>query len=172
MNSRWAVICGIAITVLLSAPAHAWDATGHQVVARIAWDQMQPEPRQAAIALLRATPEDAGLRNLVPEGVSSLADRERVFFEKASTWADIVRDPRSAERRAKYHDSPWHYINYFWEQSGPNAKPKDREDLKPERENVVERLEHFQVSVADKTRDRGLRAIDLAWVLHIVCDST
>ena len=168
MRHMWVVSCGIITAIFTSPTAHAWDSTGHQVVARIAWDQMQPETRQAGIALLKAAPEDAGLRNLAPEGVGSLADRERAFFEKASTWADIVRDPRFPERRAKYHHSPWHYINYYWEQTGPSAKPKDREDLKPEPGNVVERLQRLRVSLADKTRDPGLRAIDLAWVLHLV----
>ena len=170
MESRWAVIWGVIAGFLTTASAHAWDATGHQVVARIAWDQMQPRTRQVAMDLLKAAPQDAGLLSLLSDDARSLPDREREFFARASTWPDIVRDEHFPGRRKAYHHSTWHYINYFWEKPGPNARPRDREDLKPDPENVVERLQHFQTALGDTSREKSTRAIDLAWVLHLVGD--
>src|SRR5918995_524670 len=56
---------------MLSLPerASAWNATGHQLVARIAWNAMTPAVRQRVIALLEAAPGDACLRELLPGGV-------------------------------------------------------------------------------------------------------
>jgi len=159
-------ICGVL--AVLALPAHAWDATGHEVIARIAWDAMKPETRAKAVALLEAAPPDADLASLLPTDGRPLAVRERELVELASTWPDIVRDKNVPQRFEKYHHGTWHYINHFWEQ-GPNG-PRDRTDLQPDPENVVERLHHFERSLADASRPAAERAIDLAWVLHLVGD--
>src|SRR5262249_49745431 len=125
-----------ACTLLLALPCRAWDAAGHEVIARIAWDAMKPETRAKAVALLEAAPPDADLASLMPqEGPQAV--RERRLFELASTWPDIVRDKNVQARYDKYHHGKWHYINHFWEQ-GPNGAPRDRTDLQPDPENVVE----------------------------------
>ena len=38
--------------LVLPQPAAAWDAFGHEVIARIAWSYLTPQARRAAIALL------------------------------------------------------------------------------------------------------------------------
>lgn len=153
----------IALSALLSlsAPLHAWDAAGHQVIARIAWDNMTPAARQKAVALLRSAPPDAGLANL------SADDRE--LFLKASTWPDIVRDKAFPAREAKYHHGSWHYINFFWEQAA-DGSVRDRTDLRPASENAVERLGKLDAALGDPGRSNAERAVDLAWVLHLAGD--
>jgi hypothetical protein len=160
MKNLSPVLLTVSLCALLSPPVRAWDATGHEVAARIAWEAMKPQTRARAVALLRAAPPDADL-------ASPLADRQ--LFERAATWPDIVRDEAFPARREKYHHGSWHYINFFWEPR-PGGAPKDRPDLRPDAENAVERLHHFERSLADTRRDPAQRAIDLAWVLHIAAD--
>jgi hypothetical protein len=168
MKRSLRVLSTCGALAVFALPAHAWDATGHEVIARIAWDAMKPETRAKAVALLEAAPPDADLASLLPADGRSLAVRERELFELASTWPDIVRDKNVPQRFEKYHHGTWHYTNHFWEQ-GPNG-PRDRTDLHTDPENVVERLHHFERSLADASRPAADRAIDLAWVLHLVGD--
>lgn len=154
-------------TLFLSMPepSRAWDDIGHQVVARIAWDTMPQATRDAAVALLKKAPADSDLTDLLGSG----PDRDRDFFVEASTWPDIVRDTSFPQRRQKYHRQPSHYINYFWEPSA-NEIPRDRPDLRPQSENVVERLAAYEDSLANASGTESERAIELAWVLHLVGD--
>jgi hypothetical protein len=158
--------CALTVT---AQPVRAWDATGHEVIARIAWDAMTPETRAKAVALLAAAPPDADLASLLPVDSRPQAVRERQLFELAATWPDIVRDKNVPARYEKYHHGKWHYINHFWEQ-GPHGAPRDRTDLSPDPENVVERLHHFERSLGETSRPAAERAVDLAWVLHLVGD--
>jgi hypothetical protein len=163
------VVWGIITASLLSTSVHAWNDTGHKVVSRIAWEYMTPQARAKAIALLEAAPSDADLANLLVTDARPLAVREREFFLRASTWADMMRDGKFPARREKYHKSSWHYINFFWEPA-PDGAPKERNDMKPEPKNSVERLQYFQAVLADTSQQQSERAITLAWILHLVGD--
>jgi hypothetical protein len=169
MKKLLIIVWGIATGSLLSTFAHAWSDNGHKVVSRIAWEYMTPQARAKSIALLMSSPTDADLANLLATDARPLALREREFFLRASTWADMMRDGKFPARREKYHNSPWHYINFFWE-SAPDGTPRDRADMKPEPENIVERLQYFQTVLADTSQEQSQRAIALAWVLHLVGD--
>lgn len=169
MKKLLIIVWGMATGSLFSTSAHAWSDNGHKVVSRMAWEYMTPQARAKVIALLMSAPADADLANLLATDARPLVVREREFFLRASTWADMVRDGKFPARREKYHKSPWHYINFFWE-SAPEGRPRDRTDMKPEPENVVERLHYFQTVLADTSQERSQRAIALAWVLHLVGD--
>lgn len=158
MKRAWIAL----IFCLGSVPARAWDANGHEVIARIAWDSMKQETQDKAIELLKAAPLDSDLatKNGQPLEVLEL-------FLRAATWPDIVRDKSFQQRWETYHHSKWHYINWFWE---PGPPPRERTDLQPDPENIVKKLEELQISLADTTRSDAERAIDLAWVLHLVGD--
>jgi ketosteroid isomerase-like protein len=161
----------LAAALLATAvPARAWDDVGHRVVAAIAWENLSPEGRERAVKLLLAAPADADLASLLPQDGRPPAERQRELFLKAATWPDIVRDqkPPHAERFAKYHHGPWHYIAWYWEPAA--GAPRDRPDLPPDRENVVERLEIFDTSLADASRPAADRGVELAWVLHLIGD--
>ncbi len=165
---KWTLI---ALLAMGSADAtRAWDRTGHQVVARIAWEEMQPESRTRAIELLAAAPPDASLAQLLPQTSRPLAVRQAEHFQLAAYWSDIVRDGAFPERRQKYHRGNWHYINWFFEQVGPENAPRERTDLKAQPTNVVERLGALSVAVADETLPASERAIHLAWILHLTGD--
>lgn len=156
----------LTLALLAARPALAWDALGHEVIALIAWEHMRPETRAKAVELLKAAPADADLANLLPNDGRPLAERERELFLRASTWPDIVRDEAFTARREKYHQSNWHFTNFFWELD-ENGQPRDIDRLRPQDVNIVERLHALERSVADPGRDASLRALDLAWILHL-----
>jgi S1/P1 Nuclease len=177
MRRNFFPVLTLILTLVLPQTVLAWNATGHQVVAGIAWDNMSPTARQNAIALLQAAPSDACLLELFPNDSRPIAERQREFFMRASTWPDIVR-PSEEDTRActRFHRRDWHFINYFWEgTSDPNGtNAHDREDIEMREVNAVERLTYFRPLVACGTPACGTplerRARTLAWIIHLVGD--
>lgn len=167
----------------------AWNATGHQLVARIAWEQMNETARRNVIAILKGAPADACLLDLEPSG----PDREREFFVQVSTWPDIVRPndrpaqaglPAVVDTRPciRFHRRDWHFINFFWKgiSGATNAnRPRDltAQELKAIQRpdvNAVMLLGLFQPFIACDKQQCGTskedRATTLAWILHLVGD--
>lgn len=158
---------GVVLALGVSAPSPAWDLFGHHVVAAIAWERMAPETRQAAVSLLQKAPADADLATLLPPRGRPDAVRERELFLKAAAWADLVRDETLARRNERYDRPSWHYVNHFWKETpgGPRIL-EERGTLG----DLVTKLESLRESVSDPSRPASQRAIDLAWILHLVGD--
>jgi hypothetical protein len=167
MRRIFATALALAGALLSATPARAWDEVGHKVVARIAWDHMTPRARQQAVALLMAAPADAGIRALMPQDGRPLAERERDLFVNTSVWADLIRSRSHVGSR--YAHSDWHYVNFFWEQRAPGARPVDRPDV-PRAGELLNRLQHYRTSLGNASLPDAERAIDLAWTLHLVGD--
>jgi hypothetical protein len=163
MRKRWTVVGAAALGLLLPGTVSGWDETGHRVVARIAWEHMTPRARAAAVALLQAAPPDAGLRQMMPSDSRPLEVRQRELFLRASAWPDKVRG------NPAYHHGDWHYVNIFWEQPSPGARPRERTDL-PQAGRAVEKLREFRNTVGDPSVPAAERAVQLAWLLHLAGD--
>jgi hypothetical protein len=161
-----AALAAAALVALAPAPARAWDDLGHQVVAHVAWTQMSPRAREAAMALLRAARWDTGLHELRPGTPVPEALRDRAWFARAATWADVVKS-RTHTGNAYNHGS-WHYVNLFWEQATPGGPARDL-DRAPVGE-VVQRLGEFERTVGDAAAPAPERALALAWLLHLTGD--
>jgi len=178
MKTKLLAVLTLLVVVFLPEPVWAWNATGHQLVAGIAWDNMSPTARRNAIALLQGAPEDACLLDLFKDDARPLVERQREFFMLASTWPDIVRPHEDDTRPCiRFHQRDWHFINYFWEgDSGVTgtAAPRNREDIEIPEVNAVERLKLFRPLIACGTAACGTppaeRATALAWMLHLVGD--
>lgn len=174
MKRKLFPVLTLIFVMLLPQSALAWNATGHQLVARIAWENMNATARQNVIALLRAAPQDACLLDLFPDDTRPLEERQREFFMRVSTWPDIVR-PRDEDTRActRFHRRDWHFINFFWEGFSGETN-EDREDIEIPEINAVERLKYFRPFVACGTPQCGTpqdeRATTLAWIMHLVGD--
>lgn len=148
-----------------STPAHAWDALGHRVVARIAWDHMTPVARAEAIRLLRAAPAWSGIGEIAPPSGSE-EERMREWFVRTAVWADQLRARERAAGRAS--TAEWHYVNHFWEQR-PDGTVLDRPDL-PHLGELLVQMRRIGGALGDRTQDDTTRALDLAWALHLVGD--
>jgi hypothetical protein len=156
--------------MVTAEPVHAWDELGHRVVARIAWDHMTPAARARAIELLMAAPQDAALLELFPRDGRPLEVRQREYFIMASVWPDLIRGSRFPGAAGQsYAHSEWHYVNHFWEQPRPGARGVPRPDM-GRAGLLVEKLQEFDGPLGDASRPLPERAVELAWVLHLVGD--
>jgi hypothetical protein len=168
-----ALVAALAGAALLPAPARAWDDVGHMAIAIVAWRHMTPEARERAAALLRAAPPGAGLAQLRPNEGGPEA-RDEALFARAATWADLVRDRRDSLRYATYHHGPWHYLSWYWrpDSAGPGsaARAVTVTGLPADSQSVVERIAALRPVVADAGARPEVRAVALAWVLHLVGD--
>lgn len=170
----------------------AWNATGHQLVARIAWEQMNDTARRKVIEILKGAPPDACLLALFDDQLP-IGDRDREFFVRASTWPDIVRPndrPASNSHPAivdtrpciRFHRRDWHFINFFWKGISGAINASRPRDLTPQELKSIQRpdvnavilLNLFQPFMAcDKPQcgtSKEDRATTLAWILHLVGD--
>ncbi|HZF67284.1 MAG TPA: S1/P1 nuclease, partial [Gemmatirosa sp.] len=137
------------------------------------WRAMSPATRARAVALLRAAPRDAGLAELRPSAGGPEA-RDRALFARAAAWPDYVksrRDSLLAARSRRYNHPTWHYLNQYW-QPGAGGWPQvvTGPGLRTEPEDVVERIRRFSATVGDARRPAAERAVELAWLLHLVGD--
>lgn len=167
MKRKLVMLCLMAM-LLLPPNTMAWNETGHKVVARIAWDTMQPQTREKVIALLLLAPEDSGIGLLQFYDSRQLPYKQRDWFAMLSTWPDIIKDRSAPVRGAKYGHSSWHYTNLFWKEV--NGAPVDVTDLPAAPENIVERLNWLKQKLMDPATTPADRAVYVAWVLHLVGD--
>jgi len=49
----------ILLALAATTPAHAWNDFGHELIARIAWQELEPEVRSRVLALFREAPVTA-----------------------------------------------------------------------------------------------------------------
>jgi hypothetical protein len=149
-----------------ATPAYAWDELGHRVVARIAWDNLTPQARAAAVRLLMAAPANSGIPALAFDARPE--DRARELFVLAAVWPDIIRSPSYVGSR--YAHSNWHYVNFFWEQRFPGGPPIDRPD-KPRDGELLAQLPRLASTLGDPAAGDSARSLALAWILHLVGDA-
>lgn len=84
----------VSILFSLAPPAEAWNATGHRLIAAIAYDRLSPKTRARVDALIRQHPD---YEKVFLQGVASTvpAVRARAAFIAASVWPDQIKgDPR------------------------------------------------------------------------------
>lgn len=153
-----AALFGILILLGPLAPrAQAWNATGHMVVASIAYDQLSPRTKAAVDALLAQHRDYPLWMRDLPAGYT---DRARYAFMKAATWPDDIRKTPD--------DRPiWHYVDVPVIAPGYTPDPVALLPVKPNAETqIVEEtrlLSNASASDAD-------RAIALCWVEHLIGD--
>jgi len=165
------VFAFVALLVLLvTAPARAWNSTGHMAIAELAWRRLSHTERTAATALLREHPHYALLlATNMPPGVS---DTNEWVFLRAATWPDLVRPARTGSPPkpkfiTEYHRADWHYTNSAFvlaRDLGAVNPPASGEG------KLLEAIAANEKTLKDKTRSARERAVALCWLLHLVGD--
>jgi hypothetical protein len=163
----------IALSFSGARRADAWGDSGHRIVAAIAWAQMTPEARRRVTELLMNAPLDSDIRTFRPESGTD-EERDRQLFIAVATWPDYVRPKqhptdRQEAQTAKYHKGTWHYINFFWDNGGPNGAPRDHPTLRPPKINALARLKKLSQDPGNET-DGLDPAVKIAWILHLTGD--
>jgi hypothetical protein len=136
--------CGLlalAVAALPDRPLNAWGASGHRVVARIAWERMTPAARSRANDLLESGGADA--------------------FIAAATWADEVRSARPETYNWHFVDIRVPFDTYVPARDCP---PTDRGDC------VIAALARLRTTVVDAARPAAERTEALKFIIHFVGD--
>jgi hypothetical protein len=153
-----------AFTSLLTliVPAQAWNATGHRVVAAIAYDHLTPAARERVDALLHKHPD---LMNLPP----------REAFLAASVWPDVIKGDNRFYDDTRPNAQPtrllpgfpsmarhtnWHYIDIPF---SPDGTPLQQ----PKSPNALEQLERILKTLGPKDPEG---TYDIPWLIHIEGD--
>jgi hypothetical protein len=166
-------ICSVFLgVVVFSSQSLAWNGTGHQIVARIAWDNMTETARQNVVKLLMQAPANACLRDLFPT-TGDVQQRPREFFVRVATWPDVVRPRDSQDTRPciQFHQRDWHFVDHFWKgvSGSPNTPPTDLpKPIAPV--NAVERLLFLRAASINPALPAQNRAMSVSWLMHLVGD--
>ena len=160
----------LAATLLcLAAPAFGWNATGHRVIAAIAYDHLTPQAKLRVDALLRQHPDYTALLSGDP------ADRARAAFLAASMWPDAIRsDGRFYDdTRASAKPTPllpgfpsmarhtnWHYINVPFSPDGTPLEPVQPPNALTELQRILKEI----------GQPGPVAPYDLPWLMHIAGD--
>ena len=157
----------LAVLVCLSAPALAWDETGHKITAYIAWQRMTPDVRQKVISILTSAPEDSDIATYLTYSSQSEETKNRQFFMTLATWPDIIRDNKRFPVRFKnYAHGDWHYADTFWQ-------VKDGKVVFVEGMEAgglaMQKLVDFDKMIRGTATDAD-KAVAIAWLEHLIGD--
>jgi hypothetical protein len=170
------LLAACAAILYLTAPAAAWNATGHRIIAAIAYERLTPATRARVDQILRNHPDYATL--LTWDAPSEPAARARAVFIAASTWPDIIKsDPRfyddlrvSARRTPLLPGFPdmarhtnWHYYDAPYAPDGARVK-------RPPPPHALSELQRLLREIGDPTAAAAELSYDLPWLEHIAGD--
>lgn len=112
-------LCIMTLTFLLAAPAHSWDALGHERSAALVFDQLTGQEQDYWVAVLHHHPRFAeDFLSAMPEQLRDAdnKDQQRWLFARAGYWPDIARGIPDAAR-AQFNHPNWHWIDGRWVRS-------------------------------------------------------
>jgi hypothetical protein len=157
---------------ILCSPASAWNATGHRLIAAIAYDRLTPQARARVDALIRRHPDYEKI--FLRDAPADPAARARAAFIAAAVWADQIKgDPRFYdEARPGASPTPllpgfpdmgrhttWHYYDTPYTPDGAEAK----EQAPPHALSELNRI----IPIIGKDQDAVYL---LPWLEHIAGD--
>jgi hypothetical protein len=152
-------IFAVGVLLLFSAPAYCWNNTGHMIVARLAWLNLDQAQKDKSIEILKKHPHyQEFLKADVPNGFT---EAEWVFL-RAATWPDWVRSNHREFSRPKMH-----YINYPFVPQGSNIDPSVHQPG-ADQDNILKQLKISSKQVTSGNQED--RAVHFCWILHLMGD--
>jgi hypothetical protein len=164
----------LAALLLGAQPALAWFDQGHETIAAAAYVRLKPDARAEVARLLRLNPDYAAWTAGAPE-----AERDRIAFVRASTWADDIKRRPDYFRGAIADDGPyasdnigyadrrmhayWHYVDLPFSRDGSPTAPA-------ETPNALTRIRAFTAALRSDAPDE-VKSYDLVWLEHLVGDA-
>ena len=164
-----------------TAPSYAWYGFGHEAVAAIAWNKLNPSTKERVMVLLAKNPYYSGWVAHLPPGATE-EDRNLLIFAQSSTWADAIKqdhgyhadgaeggnkpDSPACAENIGYTDTRlhkyWHYDDTPFSPDHTNLPPH----VAPNAQTQIETLR--KVLASDSPDD--LKSYDLVWLIHLVGD--
>jgi hypothetical protein len=176
----------VVLFVMLLGPAHpavAFNATGHKIVAEVAWQKLNAAQRQAIVDILRKHPRfTKDFKNEMPQAIAQQgADAQNHWiFCQAAIWPDIVRGIQQPDKGI-YHRPRWHYINLpvFLDDDQADAfagnlvanvsfaipSGGDEEKL-----NGVQAVKNSFNIVSSSQSTAKEKAVHYCWLIHVIPD--
>jgi hypothetical protein len=164
--AAWTAILSLAF------PALAWNATGHRIIAAIAYERLTPKTRASVDKLIAAHPD---YEKWVQDVPAEPAVRARAAFIAAAVWADNIKgDPRFWDDTLtdaqptpllpgfpdmKRHTN-WHYYD----------KPYTPDGAEPQKPPVPNALEVVRLLKEIRNAPLAEAVYDLPWIEHITGD--
>jgi hypothetical protein len=169
------MIRAVSLLLALVIPVNAWNATGHRVIAAIAYDHLTAQARAQADQLIRRHPDYPMFALNAPAEPRA---RARAAFVAASIWADQIRgDVRFYdESRPTAAPTPllpgfpdmarhatWHYIDVPFSTDGTPLKSQ------PE-PHALSEMRRILAELGAPGFNPSRQSYGLVWLLHIVGD--
>jgi S1/P1 Nuclease len=152
---------------LFASRCIAWNSTGHEIVAQIAFDQLSPQAKSAILAALKNHPR---LNDDLLHDPDRAKDSDLAMFLRAATWPDMVRYPVHPMNHTEHH-SKWHYMDFPFELDGIKGPPPDLQwDGHSDPANLPQALDKMLTELKDPQTPKNRKAIDLCWLEHLVGD--
>jgi len=150
---RFAVVCFVVFGFFAAAPAtRAWGCEGHQIVARIAENHLNPHAAKMSRQILAESPIDPALSRYCKQpGLDAFID--------SSTWADDIRSSRPDTGNWHFIDIPRGVSQGDWRTYCP-----------PATSCVVAALAAQVQILRDPTAAAAARADALRYIIHFVGD--
>ncbi len=169
MRMRIAGRVVFACAMLCCSNLWAWNGTGHQTVADVAWDNLTPETKVKVTELLKQHPDYA--RTLMKETTPAGDKRDREAFMVAATWPDLIRSPSFGKSHELAH-SNWHYIDIPYVIGDVKAPTDITMNWTPGKdpENAIQAIKKNAVDLRNSSLTPAERAIAMCWIEHLIGD--
>jgi hypothetical protein len=159
-----AMLCAL---MMCASRCNAWNSTGHELVAQIAFDQLSPGTKAAIITILKSHPRLN--EDLLHDDVRA-KDDDLAMFLRAATWPDMVRYPAHPMTHTEHH-SKWHYVDFPIETDGVKGPaPALQWDGHSDPANLVEAWQKALTELKNPQTAKDRKAIDVCWVEHLAGD--
>lgn len=139
-----------AMLFSLASPALAWNATGHRLIAAIAYDRLAPGTRARVDALIRQHPDYEKI--FLRDAPSDPALRARAAFIAAAVWSDQIKGDARFYDETRPNASPtpllpgfpdmarhstWHYYDTPYTPDGAEAEPQKPPSALSELDRII-----------------------------------
>lgn len=149
VNARKFLVAVLIALVAFPTGGFAWNASGHMVVAAIAYARLTPKAKAEADRLLAIPIEPVAIT------------KQSLDFVNAGHWADGIRsDPVFSKPF-----SPYHFINTPFSTDGTPIPA----NLPNKQSNLYRSLNEF-TEVLRTSKDDNEKAAALRWLIHLVGD--
>jgi hypothetical protein len=158
------ILCAVGF---FASRCNAWNSTGHEVVAQVAYDQLSPATKSVIVKALREHPRLH--QDLLSDEVRA-KDDDLAIFLRAATWPDFVRFPAYPLTHTENHPI-WHYVDLPFEMDGVKGPQPDMQwDGHSDPANLAQAMQKALAGLKDPHTPADRKAIDICWVEHLVGD--
>jgi S1/P1 Nuclease len=167
MNRRFNVPLIAALVVAMVSRCLAWNSTGHEIVAQIAYDTLSADAKAKIVAVLKNHPR---VKEDLLADIAPGEDPDRALFIRAATWPDMIRAPMNPMSHTENHPI-WHYVDYPFELDGVQGPvPDEHWNGHDDPTNLLQAMQKVTQELNGPATPTARKAIDLCWVEHLCGD--